>query len=130
MLLGVVPAAEHVFKAALGGDRFGGLEPHAGVRDQANPGEDLIRLDHDMVAALDPLDPRRTVAERPIEAGLAQIGLFEHVRVGRENQRQHRHLLSLTLYRGQQLWQPARRRQACPGAGRGGARLVMAGSAG
>ncbi len=66
----------------------------AGVRDQADPGEDLIRLDHDMVAAVDPLDPRRTIAERPIDAGLPQIGRFEHVRVGRENQRQHRHLLS------------------------------------
>ena len=94
MLLGVVAAAEHVFKAPLGGDRLGGLEPRAGVRDQADPGEDLIRLDHDMVAAVDPLDPRRTIAERPIDAGLPQIGRFEHVRVGRENQRQHRHLLS------------------------------------
>ena len=94
VLLGVVPAAEHVFEAPLGGDRLGGLEPRAGVRDQADPGEDLIRLDHDMVAAVDPLDPRRPIAERRIDAGLPQIGRFEHVRVGRENQGQHRHLLS------------------------------------
>ena len=94
MLLGVVPAAVHVFEAPLGGDRLGGLEPCAGVRDQADPGEDLIRLDDDVVAAVDPLDPRRTIAERPIDAGLPQIGRFEHVRVGRENQGQHRHLLS------------------------------------
>jgi hypothetical protein len=38
----------HVFKAPLGGDGLGGLEPRAGVRDEADPGEDLIRLDHDM----------------------------------------------------------------------------------
>ena len=60
--------------------------------DQANPGEDLIRLDHDLVGAVDPLDPRRPIAERPIDAGLPQIGRFEHVRVGRENQGQHLHL--------------------------------------
>ena len=100
MLLGVVPAAVHVFEAPLGGDRLGGLEPRAGVRDEADPGEDLIRLDDDMVAAVDPLDPRRTIAERLIDAGLPQIGRFEHVRVGRENQGQHRHLLSLTLIAG------------------------------
>ena len=47
-----------------------------------------------MVAAINPLDPRRTIAERTIDAGLPQIGRFEHVRVGRENQRQHRHRLS------------------------------------
>jgi hypothetical protein len=40
MLLGVVSAAEYVFKAPLGGDRLGGLEPRAGVRDEADPGED------------------------------------------------------------------------------------------
>ena len=55
VLLGVVPAAVHVFKAPLGGDGLGGLEPRAGVRDEADPGEDLIRLDHDLVGAVDPL---------------------------------------------------------------------------
>ena len=60
MLLGVVPAGQHVFKAPLGGDGLGSLEPRAGIRDQADPGEDLIRLDDDVVAAVDPLDPRRT----------------------------------------------------------------------
>ena len=50
----------------------------------ADPGEDLIRLDHDLVAAADALDPRRPIAERRIDAGLPQIGRFEHVRVGRE----------------------------------------------
>jgi len=94
VLLGVVPPAVHVFKAPLGGDRLGGREPRAGVRDEADPREDLIRLDHDVVATVDPLYPRRTIAERPIDAGLSQIGRFEHVRVGLENQRQHRHLLS------------------------------------
>jgi hypothetical protein len=89
----------HVFKAPLGGDGLGGLEPRAGVRDEADPGEDPIRLDHDLVATFDPLDPRRTISERPIDAGLPQIGRFEHVRVrrknqGREHQGQHRHLLS------------------------------------
>ena len=49
VLLGVVPAAVHVFEAPLDGDDLGGLEPRAGVRDQADPGEDLIRLDRDLV---------------------------------------------------------------------------------
>jgi hypothetical protein len=35
------------------------------VRDEADPGEDLIRLDHDLVDAVDPLDPRRTMRPRP-----------------------------------------------------------------
>ncbi len=47
-----------------------------------------------MVAAVNPLYPRRTVSECRIDAGLPQIGRFEHVRVRRENQGQHRHLLS------------------------------------
>ena len=34
-----------------------------------------------MVATVDPLDPRRTISERPIDAGLPQIGRFEDVRV-------------------------------------------------
>ena len=58
MLLGVVPSAVHVFKAALGRDGLGGLEPRAGVRDKAGPGEDLIRLDHNLIGAVDPLYPR------------------------------------------------------------------------
>ena len=94
MLLGVVPAAVHVLEAPLGGDGLGRLEPRAGVRDEADPGEDLIRLDHDLVGAVDPLHPRRTIPERRIDAGLPQIGRFEHVGVGREDQGQHRHLLS------------------------------------
>ena len=69
----------HVFEATLGGDRLGRLEPRAGVRDEADAGEDLIRLDHDLVGALDALDPRRTIAERRIDAGLPQIGRFEDV---------------------------------------------------
>jgi hypothetical protein len=97
MLLGVVSAAVHVFEASLGGDRLGGLEPRAGVRNQADPGEDLIRLNDDVVAAVDPLDPRRPIPEYSIDAGLLQIGRFEHVRVGRENQGQHRHLLSHSI---------------------------------
>ena len=94
MLLGVVSPAVHVFKAPLGGDGLGGLEPRAGVRDEADPGEDLIRLDHDLIGAVDPLYPRRTIPERRIDAGLPEIGRFEHVRVRRENHRRHRHLLS------------------------------------
>ena len=47
MLLGVIAAAVHVFEAPLGGDGLGGLEPRAGVRDKADAGEDLIRLDYD-----------------------------------------------------------------------------------
>jgi hypothetical protein len=42
VLLGVIRAAVHVFRASLGGDGLGGLEPRAGVRDEADPGEDLI----------------------------------------------------------------------------------------
>jgi hypothetical protein len=59
--------------------------------DEPDPGEDLIRLDDDLVGAVDPLDPRRTIPERRIDAGLPQIGWFEHVRVRRENEGQHRH---------------------------------------
>jgi hypothetical protein len=84
----------HVFEAPLGGDRLGGLEPDAGVRDEADPGEDLIRLDYDLVGAVDALYPRRTISEHRIDAGLPQIGRFEHMRVGRENQGQHRRFLS------------------------------------
>jgi hypothetical protein len=46
-----------------------------------------------MVAAVDPLDPRRPLAKRRIDAGLPQIGRLKHVRVRRENQGQHRQLL-------------------------------------
>src|SRR6266851_4125737 len=44
-------------------------------------------------APSDTLDPRRTISERRIDAGLPQIGRFEHVRVRRENQGQHPYLL-------------------------------------
>ena len=81
MLLGVVPPAVHIFKASLSGDGLGGLEPRAGVRNEADPGEDLIGLDHDLVSAVDPLYPRRTIPEWRIDAGLPEIGRFEHVRV-------------------------------------------------
>jgi hypothetical protein len=81
VLLGVIRAAVHVFKASLGEDGLGGLEPRAGVRDEADPGEDLIRLDHDLIGAVDPLYPRRAIAEWRINSGLPQIGRFEHVRV-------------------------------------------------
>ena len=46
----------------------------------------LIRLDHDLVGALDALDPWRTIAERRIDASLPQIGRFDHVRARREDQ--------------------------------------------
>jgi hypothetical protein len=42
---------------------------------------------------------RRTIPERRIDAGLPQIGRFEHVRVGGENQGQHWHLLSHLIAR-------------------------------
>jgi hypothetical protein len=54
----------HVFETTLRGDGLGGLEPRAGVRDEADAGEDLIRLDDDLVGAVDPLYPRRTISER------------------------------------------------------------------
>ena len=76
---GIAPAAVHVFEAALGGDGLGRLEARAGVRDEADAGEDLIGLDHDLVGAVDALDPRRPIAERRIDAGLPQIGRFEDV---------------------------------------------------
>jgi hypothetical protein len=79
MLLGVVSSAMHVFKAPLGGDGLGGLEPRAGVRDKADPGEDLICLDHDLISAVDPLYPRSTIPEWCIDAGLPEIRRFEHV---------------------------------------------------
>ena len=56
-------------------------EGHSG-RD---PGEDLVRFNDDMVAAFNPLYPRRPVAERRIDAGLPQIGRFEQVRVARRS---------------------------------------------
>src|SRR5262249_42873239 len=65
-----------------------------------HPGEDLILLDDDMVGAVDPLDPRRPIAERLIDAGLPQIGRFEQVRVGRQNHGQHRRPLFSHLIAG------------------------------
>ena len=47
------------------------------------------------VGAVDALDARRTIAERRIDAGLPQVGRFEDVGVGRQNQGRHRQLLSL-----------------------------------
>ena len=47
----------------------------AGVRDLGDPEEDLIRLNDDAVTAVDPLAP---IPERRIDAGLPQIGRFEH----------------------------------------------------
>jgi len=35
----------------------------AGVRDQGDPGEDLIRVNDDAVTAVDPLDPRRPIPD-------------------------------------------------------------------
>jgi len=78
VLLGAVPAAAHAFEAPLGGDRLGGREPRVGVRHEADPGEGLIRLDHDLLGAADAPDARRTIPERRIDAGLRQIGRFEH----------------------------------------------------
>ena len=69
----------------------------------------MINLDDDMIAAVDPLDPRRTTAEGLVDAGLPQIGRLEHVRIRRENQGQHRCLLSHPI--AEQLWQRASRRQ-------------------
>jgi hypothetical protein len=63
----------------LGGDGLGGFEPRAGIRDKANPGEDLIRLNDDLISAVDPLYPRRTIPEWRIDAGLPEIRRFENV---------------------------------------------------
>lgn len=79
MLRGIVATLQHVLEAPVGGDGLGRLEPRAGVGDEADAGENLIRLDHDLVGAVDPLDPRTTIAERRIDAGLPQIGRLEHV---------------------------------------------------
>ena len=76
---GIPPAAVHVLEAPLGGDGLGRIEPRAGVGDEADAGEDLIGLDHDLVGAVDPRDPRRAIAERRVDAGLPQIGRLEDV---------------------------------------------------
>src|ERR1700746_486829 len=85
MLLGVVSAAQHILEAPLRGDRLGGFEARSGIRNEADAGEDLVCLDDNMVAAVNPLDPRRPIAKSLIDASLPQIGRFEYVRVGREN---------------------------------------------
>ena len=121
MLRGIPAAAQHVFEAAVGGDGLGRLEARAGVGDEADAGEDLIGLDHDLVGAVDALDARRTIAERRIDAGLPQIGRFEDVRVGRENQGGTD--ISSHLIR-RQLWQRAPRRQG--GRGRVVVQIVFA----
>jgi hypothetical protein len=43
------------------------------------PGKDLIRLDHDLIGAVDPLYPWRAVPEWRIDAGLPEIRRFENV---------------------------------------------------
>jgi len=60
-----------------------------GLDVQQGPGARRVRL------AVDALDARGAIAERRINAGLPQIGRFEDVGVGRENQGRHRQLLSL-----------------------------------
>jgi hypothetical protein len=52
----VVAAAEDVFEASLSGNALGRLEPRAGVRDEANAGEDLVCLDRDLIGPVDSLD--------------------------------------------------------------------------
>ena len=94
VLPGVVPAADARPQAALGGNALRGLEPRTGVRDEADPGEDLIRLDNDLIGSVDPPYSRRAIPEGRVDTGLPQIGRFEHMRVGRKNQGQHRHFLS------------------------------------
>ena len=79
MLLGIVAALQHVLEASIGGDGLRRLEARAGVRDETDAGEDLIRLDDDLVGAVDPLDPWATIAECRIDAGLPQIGRLEDV---------------------------------------------------
>ena len=65
VLLGVVAARRHVLEPTERGDGLGGLEPSAGVGDEPDPGEDLVRLDHELVGAVDPHHPGRPVAEGP-----------------------------------------------------------------
>ncbi len=94
VLIGVVPTPRHVFEAPLTGDRLGGLEPRAGVRDEPDTRDDLIHLDHELVGAVDPLHPGRPIAERRVDPRRPQIGRLEDVRIGRENQcGDHRHVL-------------------------------------
>src|SRR5262249_16831738 len=65
--------------------------PRACVRDEPDAGEDLVGLDHDLVGAVDALDPWRPVSEGPVDTLRPQIRRLEHVRVGRENHgRSHR----------------------------------------
>jgi hypothetical protein len=78
--------------------RFGNDRIHRAYRVQLPDGPDRV----------DALGPRRTISERRIDAGLPQIGRFEHVRVGRENQGES---ASSLLDCGQHLWHPAHRRQ-------------------
>jgi len=79
------------------------------LRDEADPGEDLIRLDHDLVGAVDPLYPR--ARSRNAASMLSATNRAVRTReIRRENQGQHRHLLSHPIV--EDLWQPAHRRQA------------------
>jgi hypothetical protein len=84
----------HVLQAPLGRNALGRVESGTRVRDKADPGEDLIRFDNDLVGSVDPLYARRSISEGRVDTILPQIGRFEHMRVGRKNQGQHRHLLS------------------------------------
>ena len=77
--MGVVSASGHVVEAALAGDGLGRLEPRAGVRDEPDAGEHLIRLDHELIGAVDPLHPRRAIAERRVDPRRPQIGRLEDV---------------------------------------------------
>ena len=59
----VVAAALHFLETPFGRDRPGSLEPRTAFGMKPNPGKNLIRFHDDVVAALDPLDPRCPIAE-------------------------------------------------------------------
>src|SRR6266545_2683343 len=113
VLIGVVPSPMHVLEASAAGDGLRRLEPRARVRDEPDAGEDLIRLDDDLVGAVDPLDPGRTVAKRRVDSGRPQIGRLEDMRVGRQDRGGHHYVtsqpvweMSKTTSSGPKWWMP------------------------
>jgi hypothetical protein len=65
----------------------------------------LIRFDHDLIGAVDPLHPGRAVAESRVDAHRLQIRRLEDVRVGREDQGGHHghHLVQVVSHGGREL---------------------------
>ena len=89
MLVRVKPSPRHVLETPLAGDGLGRLEARAGIRDEPDAREDLMLLDHELIGAVDPLHPRRAMAEGGVDAGRPQVGRLEDVRIGREDEGGH-----------------------------------------